>query len=145
MEYRLSNMEPKHYISETRQKAIFLRKKNPNMTLKEIGDICGVTKQRIYYIFKVEKIPRRRKNIVLTRCKNCGLICQKGLKFCNDYCRNDFIYVSFACGYCAKLNQTRRTIMLYKIRKIKQYNFFCSRKCYGNRRSKKTLIKNVPK
>lgn len=120
---------------ETKILAVQLRYKNPHLSLQNIADICGVTKQRIHFIFKKYGIPKRpKKPKTLPYCKNCGLISWNGTKYCSEPCHEEYIYVIMPCSQCGQPKKIMRKDVRYKARHLKQYNFFCNRECYHNRR-----------
>ena len=120
---------------DTKVLAVQLRYKNPYMTLQQIADRCGVSKQRIYAIFKKYRIPKRPQKLkTLPYCKNCGLISWYRSKFCSVFCRKDYFLVKLSCSQCGKPIERKKKDVKYKIRKLQQYNFFCDLECYWIRR-----------
>ena len=121
-------------IGPVRIKAVQLRKSQPNITLQEIGKICGVTKQRIYKIFLDEKIPRRpKKHKKFKFCRNCQtLINSSRSLFCDEKCREEALFSSLPCSFCGKSIKYRNHVLKYKLH-LGQYNFFCNKACFNKK------------
>lgn len=118
-------------IGPVRIKAIALRKSDPHLTLEAIAIKCGVTKQRIYKIFKDEGIKKFSK--AFPSCKTCGIMLDSySAKFCNERCKTNKYFVKRPCSACGKSITMRRYILKYKLSQ-EQYNFYCTRTCYNRR------------
>jgi predicted transcriptional regulator len=118
-------------IGEARLRAVELRKEHPMMTLEEIGEHCGVTKQRVFRIFKDEGIPKRPtigRQKRFTFCRGCDILTDNGL-FCSPKCREEVLFTELPCNTCGKLVKHKQYEVLRKLKKG-QYNFFCNRRCF---------------
>ena len=114
-----------------RLKAIALRKINPKITLEAVAIECGVTKQRIFKIFKDEGIKKAPKPF--PNCLQCGILLEShSVKLCSTRCETKKYYTSQPCSACGQLIKIRKYILRYKLSQG-QYNFFCARPCYNNR------------
>ncbi len=124
-------------IGNARIKAVELRKANLNMTLEAIAQQCGITKQRVYKIFKDEGIERRPKVKPIKTfksCKNCGIL-NVNKAYCDDKGRDKALFTELPCSQCGTLKKYRKYVILHKL-KNDQYNFFCSRKCFHKKQKK---------
>lgn len=118
-------------IGQVRIEAIALRKANPNITLEAVALECGVTKQRIYKIFKDEGIKRPVKP--LPNCIQCGIILTSyKARLCSTRCELMKYYSSQPCFSCGAVIKMRKYILRYKLSK-NQFKFFCDRQCYTKR------------
>ena len=118
-------------IGQVRIEAISLRKIDPKITLEAIAIECGVTKQRIFKIFKDEGIKKAPKPF--PNCLQCGILLEShSVKLCSTRCETKKYYTSQPCSACGQLIKIRKYILRYKLSQG-QYNFFCARPCYNNR------------
>jgi hypothetical protein len=118
-------------IGQVRIEAISLRKIDPKITLEAIAIECGVTKQRIFKIFKDEGIKKAPKPF--PNCLQCGILLEShSVKLCSTRCETKKYYTSQPCSACGQLIKIRKYILRYKLSQG-QYNFFCARTCYNNR------------
>jgi hypothetical protein len=118
-------------IGQVRIEAIALRKINPKITLEAVAIECGVTKQRIFKIFKDEGIKKAPKPF--PNCLQCGILLEShSVKLCSTRCETKKYYTSQPCSACGQLIKIRKYILRYKLSQG-QYNFFCARTCYNNR------------
>ena len=123
----------------TRYKAIKMRYLNPYRTLESIANECGVTKQRIYKIFKDARIPKRPQKPPkkLPYCKNCGLISWNEKKICSSLCYNEYYLLEYPCSNCGKLKIHTKRKFRHGLKYFQQYNYFCDHHCYIENRRKK--------
>ena len=118
-------------IGLVRIKAIALRKNDPRMTLEAIAIQCGVTKQRIFKIFKDEGIKKFSKPF--PNCLQCGILLTSYItKFCSGRCETNRYFITRPCSACGKTIKMRKYLLRYKLSQD-QYNFFCDRSCYAKR------------
>jgi hypothetical protein len=121
-----------------------------NMTLKQVAQECGVTKQRIWQITqasKIQTIRQRQKSSKIAHknslcsCRYCGMIVDRKSAnrkryYCNDICRDLDLYVIFPCNYCYKKVKHRKYLVQFKLKENQQYKYYCSTGCYHLDRSK---------
>ena len=128
----------------TRNKIIQLRKENPRWTLQKIANESGgISKQRVWSILKSENLPTKmfNRSLNINRYKNCHF-CKSimprgtGSNYCNSICRENDLFINYPCSLCHKNMRLNKNIMLNKVQKLQQYNFFCTKKCYGQYRTK---------
>jgi hypothetical protein len=118
-------------IGPVRLQAITLRKDTPRMTLEAIAAQCGVTKQRIYKIFKDEGI--KKASTPFPNCLQCGIMLGSyDSKFCSERCEVLKYFNRQPCSTCGASIIMRKYILRYKLSKG-QYKFFCNRACYAKR------------
>ena len=105
-----------------------LRKDNPDMTLKTIGEKVGLSRERIRQILASENLSTRSVTEVqrrafkpFPRCETCNLPTKAhNRKYCSNECR-------FACYRCGKENTIETS--QYK-KRAKYYNHMhCSKSC----------------
>ena len=126
----------------TRNKIIQLRKRNPKWTLQQIANECNISKQRVHYILKSENLPTKifNKSWGKGKYKNCHF-CKSlmprntGINYCNNMCRDNDLFINYPCSFCHENIKINRKVMMKKVNKLQQYNFFCGRKCYGKFKS----------
>lgn len=108
----------------TRERVIYLRRKNPRMTLEAIGDKCGVSRQRIHSILKnaSETTVAVKPKCV---CPNCDKPIRLNRKFCSRKCKYEHNYPLVSCMTCGKLFR-RYKRFLY----LSSHNY-CSNSCKG--------------
>jgi hypothetical protein len=112
----------------TRQQAIVLRQENPFLSMVDIAKQLNVSKQRIHFILKQEKLPTasiKRKKVVY--CKVCGLA-TKGAKTCNK-CHFKYYFLLVNCAFCHIPFYLKRSEIIR--RQNYGYNkIYCGRTCY---------------
>ena len=125
-----------HPISSVRntkwQQAVEYRKAFPEMTLKEIGDAVGYTRERIRQILSVEKLSTRSSGRIHGKPKSLCVPCdqpvpRRRMLYCSKECRYPEGKTTFNCSYC---NQSV-TVMtsVYKSRSSRSSNIYCNRTC----------------
>ena len=122
-------------MHEVRDSVIRLRNNYPELTLENIGKICGVTKQRAWYILRNNRLPTKKVAYPkMSLCKYCMQpfsVDKLFWGFCGNGCKDAYNYVERPCSFCGAIKKIRRARFLYKLRRLKQYNFFCNKKCLG--------------
>ena len=118
-----------------------LRLDNPTMTLEEMGQQVGLTRERIRQILKHNNVPTRAMNKSPQRkCTNCQkpLTNNQGHKmyvvphsnaksYCNIQCRQAELYDYYPCEFCNKLIWMLKTT--YINHKARYTTFHCSHRC----------------
>ena len=130
----------------TKEKVINIKYNNPRYTLQQIGDECGITKQRVYTILKKAYIPTKKFNRIYNiskytkKCLYCKIMIRKGgwKRFCSEDCRNNYLYIYYPCTYCHNNIKMLRCVFKNKINVKKQLNFFCNKSCYNKYRKNLT-------
>lgn len=126
-------MTPRKEWPELLEKA-----KTNGFTLRELGEIFGLSYERVRQILKREGVllyhpPNPAKHSIL--CTSCGSKSKshhprKSIKpfICNE-CRKQRLFVSLVCPVCKKGFSKRQTEYNYVTKRGKR--IFCSRKCLG--------------
>jgi len=125
-----------HPISSVRntkwQQTIEYRKSFPEMSLQEIGDAVGYTRERIRQILSKENLATRASGRGPNRPQDLCLRCnqpvpRRRMLYCSAECRNPNGKTTFNCSYC---NQSV-TVMTsdYKSRSSRSSNIYCNRTC----------------
>ena len=117
---------------------IEFKRSNPRMALRKIGEIFGISGERVRQICSVYQVETRR-IIDSHPCKGCwgDIIGQRNKKFCSDECIFHFLYTALVCHTCNQIFYRRRSIVAkqeddprYKGRN------YCSRVCTAKGMSK---------
>ena len=124
-------------MTSTRKKIIQTRIKNPFMTLPEIGDKFGVSKQYIHKVLKKAGLHTNApKSLQPSRyCVQCGNRTLPKRKLCSDKCRFDWRFMKVSCSYCTQ-EFYRRKYLLKKSYFLNFKNIYCSQRCYQRSREK---------
>ena len=116
----------------TRSEAIALKESEPYLTLPEIGQRLGVSKQRIFRILKNEGLPtrgvyQRKRLIYYPVCHNPTPNKQA---VCPGKCKDEIKFILVECEFChVKFNRKKRIIKdSYKRGYL---HIFCSKSCYN--------------
>jgi len=118
-----------------------LRLDNPTMTLEEMGQQVGLTRERIRQILKHNNVPTRAiSKYPQRKCANCQkpLTNTQGsmlhvrasspaISYCNTQCRQSKLYDYYPCDYCGRLVWKRKKE--YKHLKTLSQTFHCSHSC----------------
>jgi hypothetical protein len=114
------------------QQTIEYRKSFPEMTLREIGDAVGYTRERIRQILSEENLATRSSGRKFSKPKDPCLTCdqpvpRRRMLYCSPQCRHPQGKTTFSCTQC---NQPV-TVMtsVYKSRTSKSSNIYCNRTC----------------
>jgi endogenous inhibitor of DNA gyrase (YacG/DUF329 family) len=78
---------------------VSLRRNNPKMSLQDIGNQCGVTKQRVYAILKKYNEQTAGIHRVTVNCAVCGKsinridseVNRNGVNFCGRKCQGQYL------------------------------------------------------
>ena len=115
--------------SSTKKRVRELRLANLCMTMSEIADIVGISRQRVFQILQEEGLPTKHYiKKYQYRCLVCGTIGNR--KFCSDECKKKWQQVPIVCTRCGKLF-TRNVTQFLKNYRHHNYHLFCSRYCSG--------------
>ena len=117
---------------------IEFKRSNPRMALRKIGEIFGISGERVRQICSVYQVETKR--IISSHpCKGCGksIVGQISKKFCSHECLFHYLYTALVCNTCNQIFYRRRTIVIkqeddprYKGRN------YCSRVCSAKGMSK---------
>ena len=147
--YRLKKKQVRKLV-DTLRKANWVKKRsaimqlrldNPTMTLEEIGQQVGLTRERIRQILRNNNVPTRATSKFPQRkCANCQkpMTTDQGYvihvrassptkSYCNTQCREAKLYDYYPCDYCGKLVWKRKKE--YKHLKTLSQTFHCSHSC----------------
>jgi len=110
-----------------------LRQNNPCFTLQTIGDIVGLTKERVRQLLKHANLNTKSfKGISF--CINCGCEIKGNNRltrlFCSKQCRYQYNEIPLYCDTCGKLFYRQKHIVAAASRKGYKHNF-CSQHCKG--------------
>ena len=119
-----------------------LRIANPDMTLREIGEELGITRERVRQILTSEHLETRSTARIPTPmppCKRCGnpVLYRKRL-FCSRICQRPTGRTIVMCHSCGK--EISLMTSIYKTRHARAAHIHCSRTCRDNSR-RGSLIK----
>lgn len=107
-------------LSKQSLEIVELRKKYPCYTLQQIGDMNGITRERVRQILK--------NNHLLTYSSKCAMCGEPKHKTTTRYCvkcRKILNTIQVECSYCHKLFPRDKALLIYKT-KINKYNgMFC--------------------
>lgn len=113
------------------QLIIDYRQSNPNMTLVEIGDLVGVSKERVRQILAKANIETRSTNRIpksLPNCKNCGKpVPSRGRLYCSNECQHPNGKTKINCHYCDKEIILRSAEYRTRIQRARYIH--CSKEC----------------
>ena len=114
------------------QQTVEYRKAFPEMSLQEIGDAVGYTRERIRQILSKENLATRSSGRKVSRPQDPCLRCnqpvpRRRMLYCSPQCRNPQGQTTFSCAQC---NQSV-TVMtsVYKSRASRSSNIYCNRTC----------------
>ena len=94
--------------TSNRATVVKLRKEQPNMTLQEMGEQIGISRERVRQILVSENLSTRSIKEVerrtfkpLPRCESCNLPTKAyNRKYCSNNCRFPNGWTTFACYRC---------------------------------------------
>jgi DNA-binding XRE family transcriptional regulator len=115
--------------SNSRKQIIELRSINISMTMSEIANIVGISRQRVFQILREEGLPTKHYNSLKKynyQCPVCGTISPH--KFCSNECKKKWQQVPVICSRCGKLFFRDLTQFLHNYRDHSQ-SLFCSKDC----------------
>ena len=114
---------------------------NPKMALRKVGEIFGISGERVRQICSVYQVETKR--IISSHpCKGCGvaIVGQVSKRFCSNDCSFHYLYAALVCCTCNQIFFRRRTIVAkqeddprYKGRN------YCSRECSARGISKRRV------
>ena len=113
------------------QQVIQEKKAQPNATLKQIGDKCGVSGERVRQILQRAHIATHYhvKRYVCNHC--CRIIDSKfyhSQTFCSPGCRKAYYTATVECEECRQLFEIGYRSLSRRVRRGQQH-LFCSRTC----------------
>ena len=108
---------------------VYLRELSPCMTLAQIGDKVGLTRERVRQLLKVSGLSTAayRPPPPMVECLNCGKPTIHKM-FCSSHCRWDYAHPLVECSECHHL--FRRAKSQLSIKKPGE-KLFCSQYCLG--------------
>jgi len=123
-----------------RARIIDYRVKHPELTLLEIGNRVGVSRERVRQVLTSEQLETKslkRQPPVFPKCKKCETrVPTRNRIYCSDECKKT--EKTIPCAYCQKEMSFRISIYNARNRSIKQH---CSRECYYLSRKGTTMRK----
>jgi predicted nucleic acid-binding Zn ribbon protein len=144
--YKKGNMNNK--IENRNLTLVKYRQNNPCLTLQEIGDEFGITRERARQVLSKHNAPTVHKtDKLIMLCRQCGKPCPgKRTTFCSNKCSFDYHHVWLTCDYCGKtFPRMVSLVLLYPSRLAHnpQNYTFCNHSCQGKyfseRRRKKAI------
>jgi len=115
--------------------------RNPNMALRKVGEIFGISGERVRQICSVYQVETSRV-VDLHPCKGCGIdiVGQRNRKFCSDNCLYHYLYTALVCHTCNQIFYRRRTVVIKQEddSRYKGRNY-CSRECSARGMSKNMI------
>ena len=122
--------------SGSRIRVVELRTHHPHMTLREIGEELGITRERVRQILTSEKLETRstaRIPIPMPSCKRCGNpVPYRKRLFCSRICQRPTGRTIVMCHSCGK--EISLMTSIYKTRHARAAHIHCSRTCRDNSR-----------
>ena len=123
-------------ITGSRDRVKSLRQSNPGMTLIEIGEEVGVTRERVRQILASENLETRstaRIPIPMPPCRRCGnFVPYRKRIFCSSICQHPTGRTIVMCHSCGK--EISLMTSIYKTRQARAAHIHCSRTCRDNSR-----------
>jgi len=127
----LANKTGDRFKSPKRQQVVEYRKNYPEMTLREIGDAVGYTRERIRQILSEENLTTKSSGRLVkpnSSCQTCGNpVPRRRMLYCSNECRHPTGKTTFACANCRKSITVMTSI--YKSRTSRSSNIYCGRTC----------------
>ena len=119
-----------------RTRVVELRIHHPHMTLREIGEELGITRERVRQILVTENLETRssaRMPMPMPACKRCGNpVPYRKRIFCSRMCHRPNGRIIVICHSCGKAISLMTSI--YKSRHARAAHIHCSRTCRDNTR-----------
>jgi len=104
---------------------------NPKISLRKIGEVFGISGERVRQICSIYQVSTRR-IIESHPCKGCEkpIVGQITKKFCSEDCWFHYLYIALVCNTCNLLFYRRRAVVLKREDdpRYKGKNY-CSRVC----------------
>ena len=107
-------------------KIVSLRDQNPCLTLSEIGNLIGVSRQAVWTVLNRARMPTARYR-TMGECKVCGAPTKK--VYCSPSCKYRNTHIEVACPECGDLKTMRVSVFMARTKRNKR--IFCSHKCQG--------------
>ena len=106
---------------------------NPTATLQSIGQIYGITRERVRQILNEQGVSTHRLKKNYGTCKCGKLIPHARDKFCSRECFRKSFYVQIKCNNCGIMfpRTLKRILKCTPERGYTYGNFYCSRQCSG--------------
>jgi hypothetical protein len=112
---------------------------NPDLTYREIGELAGVSKQRVFQL--VEQHGLKKNNRWADTSKACMGGCSKRLRpktnktgWCRECLKKAHSY-EFVCGFCRQVNVVTGSDAASRRQNAKRRKFpgvqFCTKRCSG--------------
>jgi len=127
-ETRSYTHKPLHSLN-TREQVMELRSADLSMTMSEIANSLGISRQRVFQILRDEGLPTKRYIKLkkrLYQCLVCGRISPR--EFCSDECKKKWHQIPIVCTRCGKLFFRNVTHLLHNYRQH-NHGLFCGRRC----------------
>ena len=83
-----------------RPQVIALRKEHPEWRLGDIGDVVGITRERVRQILRTEGLPTRQPR---TLCAWCSIPIKKAHKYCSRAHRHAASLAAYTCELCGRV------------------------------------------
>lgn len=109
------------------------RKKNPCLTLQQVGDHFSRSRERIRQILfeNGERTTNIRYGKTVVICPNCGGRKSRNGKFCQQ-CDRQNRKIPISCPICGNIFMRSQADTLFRITRQNRQHFFCSEKCNGS-------------
>lgn len=119
----------KIWHGENYNKAIELRKATPCLTLQEVGDKLGVSRERVRQLLNRAELPTMHYKVT-NRCSKCGVEVPKSNRsgLCKE-CKEESHRVPLICDQCGELFYRGQHQVISQSQPHTGY--YCSRQCYG--------------
>ena len=131
---------------KTHENVVNLRRKNPCLTLQEIGEKCGITRERVRQHLKEAELPTV--GLGKKYCHYCGKHLNVGEKYkslapnktvsfhhyccfsCWDIIRPGKT-IMLECEVCGILFPRKESLVIIRLGRREYQHVFCSKKCQG--------------
>lgn len=124
-------------------KVCVLREQNPCMSLIEIANTVGISKQRVSKILMANNLPTcstNRIGLITSNCLYCGkefirfLYSKEKVKgilptYCSRRCSSMHCRVTLICDHCGKVYDVPQSNIIANYKRYNPKHFFYSREC----------------
>lgn len=130
------------------QLIVAYRRDNPDMTLIEIGELVGVSKERVRQILSKANVETRSTNRIpkpLPNCRRCGeIVPTRNRIYCSNECQHPDGRTIVNCHFCNK--EVNLTSAQYRTRLRRSSFIHCSKDCmYASQRGMTRKNYHTPK
>ncbi len=120
-------------ISEQSIEIAKMRHDNPCLTLQQIGNKYGISRERVRQVLaKQGAITKHYHEKILYTCLNCGKVTPNKSGICSKKCKTDYNQITLICDNCGKLfNRVKNDIIRASNNENYKGHQFCNNTCFG--------------